>query len=77
MRGKLAMQETTVRQGEAAAAHPGMHRLWDFQEADLGDWTAPEIRAGIEATAAQTSPEQGVGIRVAGLITYQPDSSCR
>ena len=73
VRGKLAMQEVQRSQAEVSAAHPRLHRLWDLREADIGDWTAAAIRSAIEAMAARTFGEQGVGIRVAGLMTRDLD----
>jgi len=73
VRGRLAMSEAQRRQAEVAAAHPRLHRLWDFLEADLTEWTGREIRAGIDAIAARTPPAAGEGLRVAALVARDLD----
>jgi len=71
--GRLTMAEAQRRQAEVADAHPTLHRLWDFKEADLGEWTGREIRAGIDAIAARTPPPRGEGLRVAALVSRDLD----
>jgi hypothetical protein len=72
-RGRLAMNEAQKCQAEVAAAHPRLHRLWDFREADLSDWSGAQIRAGIDAIAARTSDAEGMGLRVASLVANDLD----
>ena len=71
VRGRLTAPETRQTRARVIADHPGLHRLWDFLEADLTAWSGDDMRMFIEVIARSEPGDPTT--RVAALVSREVD----
>ena len=71
VRGKLDAEQARQALSEVIARHPGLHRLWDFRESDLTEWSSDDMRSFADFSRS-AGPAAGI-TRVAALVSRDVD----